>query len=67
MTLHGARLDSDELGGVMDGSASSDVGGEHVRLALGRLERELAAKVPVPHASRLAAANHSSRPSIGIS
>ena len=50
----------------MDGSASSDVGGEHVHLALGRLERELAAKVPVPHASRLAAASHSSRPSIGM-
>ena len=42
-------------------------GSEDVDLAGGSSPRWHAAEVPVPHASRLAAASHSSRPSMGMS
>ena len=67
MTLYGAGANADEAGSLRDGSAGGHVRRQHVHLALRRLGRERAAQVPVPHASRLAAASHSSRPSIGIS
>ena len=49
VALRGTRPNAHELGGVLDGSASSDVGGEHVHLALRRLRRERASQVPVSH------------------
>ena len=67
MTLDGARPDAYKVGGIQDGTTSSDEGGEHVHLTLGRGSGKRAAQVPVPHASRLAAVSHSSRPSIGRS
>ena len=59
--------DADELGGVVNGSAGFDEGGEDVHLPLRRRPRKLTAQVPGPHAHRSAAAIHSPRPSIGIS
>jgi hypothetical protein len=67
VALHRARSDSHEVSGVLDRSAGGDKGREHVHLALRRPRREDAAQVSVRHASRLAAASHSSRPSIGMS
>jgi hypothetical protein len=49
-----------------DGPAGGHEGGEDVDLSGGASLGELAAQ-PIPNASRLAAANHLSRPSIGIS
>jgi hypothetical protein len=49
-------------------AAGGDEGSEHVDLAGRPRQRRFAAKVPTPHASRLlAAAIHSSRPSMGMS
>ena len=62
MTVLG--LITHEFGRVVDRPAGGDVGGKHVHLAPRRLRRKHPALVPVPHASRLAAASHSSRPSI---
>ena len=67
MPLRGARLNAHQLGCVWDGPADRNVGRENVHLALRRLGREGAAQVPGPHARCLAAASHSSRPSIRIS
>jgi len=67
VALHRARSDAYELGGVLDRPAGGDVGSKDVHLALRRRPREGAAQVPVSHANRLAAAIHSSRPSIGHS
>jgi hypothetical protein len=61
MALHSARPDAHERGGVLDGSASGDVGGENINLAGGPRPRWCAAQVPLPHARSLAtAASHSS-------
>jgi hypothetical protein len=49
VSLHGARPDAHELGGVLDGAASGDVAGEDVHLALRHLGRAGAAQVPVLH------------------
>ena len=64
--LHRARTDAYELGGVANGSTSGNERRKRLDLTLCRLRRECAAQVPVPHASRLAVASHSSRPSIGV-
>jgi len=66
VAFHRAWPNADELGGILNGPTSSDEGCQHVHLALGRGPGEGAAHVPVSHASRLAAASHSSRPSIGM-
>ena len=47
VTLHGARPDAHELGGVLNGSARGNEGSEDVHLALRPLRREGAAQVPV--------------------
>jgi hypothetical protein len=67
VTFHGAGPDTHDLGGVLDGSTRGDEGCQYVHLALGRGPGKGAAQVAVPHASRRAAANQSSRPSIGMS
>ena len=64
VAFHRAWSNADELGGVLDGPAGSDEGGKHVHLTLRRGPREGAPQVPVLHTRCLAAANHSSRPSI---
>jgi hypothetical protein len=64
--LDGARSNAHQLGRIVDRSTSGDECRERVNLAPSRVPRERAAQVPVPHASRLAAASHSSRPSIGM-
>jgi hypothetical protein len=52
----------------VDGSTNGYEGGEHVHLALGCGPRKGAAQADVLHAKWLAAAaNHSSRPSMGMS
>ena len=63
VALHGARADADELGCVLDGSASGDEGCENVHLALRRPRRECAAEVAVSHALRAVAAV---RDSLGV-
>jgi hypothetical protein len=67
MPFRGARADTHKPGRVRNGSASLDEGCEDIHLALRRPSRESAAQVPGLHASRLAAASHSSRPSMGMS
>jgi len=67
VTFHRARPNTDELGGILNGSTSGDERCEHVHLALSRGPGKGATQVPVPHAKCLAAAaSHSSRPSIGM-
>jgi hypothetical protein len=53
--------------GIRCGSARRDEGCEDIDLAGSSRPWEFAAKALVVHASRLAAASHSSRPSLGIS
>jgi hypothetical protein len=65
MAFHGARPNADELGGLLNGSTRRDERCEDVHLALRGRPGKGAAEVSVSHASRLAAASHSSRPSIG--
>jgi hypothetical protein len=68
VTLHGARPDAHELGGLVDGTTGGDEGREHVHRAPGRLLREVAAPIPLPDAKCLAAAaTHSFLPSMGMS
>ena len=55
-----------ELGGVLDGSTRRHERRERLNLTLCCLRRGHAVEIRVPHASRRAAATHSSRPSIGI-
>jgi hypothetical protein len=67
VALRGTRPDAHELGRGPDGPAGGDEGSEDVHLAPSGWPRERTAQVPVSHAnSLLAAASHSSRPSIGI-
>jgi hypothetical protein len=66
MPFRGAWPDTDACGGLRHGSAGRDKGGEDVNLTSSSSPRHGTAKGPVPHASRLAAASHSSRPSIGM-
>ena len=66
MTLRGARPNAHQLGRIGDGSTNGNEGCQHVHLARRRLPRQGTTQVSVPHASRLAANSHSSRPSIGI-
>ncbi len=66
VALRSARPDAHQLGRTWHRAARRDVGGQDVALAPGRWPRECAAQVPVSHASRSAAAIHSSRPSMGI-
>lgn len=66
MALHRAWLNAHQLGGGCHGAASGNERGQGIDLARRGPVRWLAAKLSVPHASRLAAASHSSRPSIGI-
>jgi hypothetical protein len=67
MALGGTRPDPHQFGRNWDRPTSFNERGKDVHLALRRWPREGAAQVPVSHANRLAAAIHSSRPSIGIS
>lgn len=66
MTFHSARPNAGERSRFADRPASGDECGKDVHLAVRWLRRQSASQVPVPHASRLAAASHSSRPSIGM-
>lgn len=50
MALDRAGSDANRRGRSRDRSARSDVGREHVDLALGRFWREAASPVPVSHA-----------------
>ena len=59
VTLHGARTDAHELGGVLDTPASGNVGSQDVHLALRRWPRQCAAQVSVPHALRAVAGKDS--------
>jgi hypothetical protein len=60
------RLDAiDRFLDMVDGVL--DVCGKNILLTPGRLRLERAVQVRLPHASRLTAASHSSRPSIGRS
>ena len=61
-----ARADADARRGVRHGSARRDEGGEDVDLTGSSTPWQRSAEVAVPHACRLAAAIHSSRPSMGI-
>ena len=63
VTLYGARSNAQERGRIQNGSASGNVGGEDVHLALGRWPPECAAQVPVSHALRAVAA---ARDSLGV-
>jgi len=61
VVFHGRARQAEPVGGRLLRPRLQDRGDDH-ELALGRASRS-----PFPHASRLAAATHSSRPSIGIS
>ena len=66
VALRGARSDANASGRVRHGSTSRYEGCENVDLTGRACPRKGAAQVSVPHASRPAAASHSSRPSIGM-
>ena len=66
MTFYCARPNAGEGSRFYNGPAAGDERGENVHLAIRWLSWESAAEVSVPHACRLAAASHSSRPSIGM-
>ena len=61
MVLHGRVLQTESVGRSLLGAGTED-GFDHADLAIRRSSRS-----PLSHASRRAAASHSSRPSIGIS
>jgi hypothetical protein len=65
VTLHGAWPDPPEFGRSLNRPAARDEGREDLDLARRSAPRQLAPHVPILHARRLAAASHSSRPSIG--
>ena len=66
VSLRRTRPDSDARRCVGDRPASRDERGKDVDLAWRCRLWKGAAQVHAPHASRLAAASHSSRPSIGM-
>jgi len=66
VSLDRAGPDASEGRGTLDRSTSGDEFDEGVDLALCCLRRERAAQIPLSHACRLAAASHSSQPSIGM-
>jgi hypothetical protein len=66
VTLRGTGPNADAGRRIWHGSTRGNERGEYIDLARRQRYRRFAAE-PVPHASRLAAASHSSRPSIGMS
>jgi len=67
VAFRGARPDARASSGTRHRPPGFVVGDEHVQSAPSCVLREFAAKAEVAHASRLAAATYSTRPSIGIS